>query len=224
MRVFIVDDRNADITDLKNKLIQINSQIQIKFCQDPFEAVDILKKTKFDAVFLDIEMPGMSGLEIAESHLNDETPIIICSSFPEYAVDSAKFRPFDYLLKPVLPKKLKYALLRIEEYYSNNKNQQKIQFQTGKSKYVHCRVCDILYFEAWGDYQKMHTTEGKHLIIETMDELTEKMSLFNFIRIHRKYLVNHECISEIHPKYITINNIDLPIGRFYKKNLKKEYA
>ncbi len=220
MRVLIIDDNLSDIDDLKDRLNQINQQIDVECCQNPFEGINIIKQWKFEVIFLDIEMPGLSGVDIARTQINDGTPIVIVSSFPEYAVECTQFRPFDYLLKPVSLKKLRYALQRIEDYLNKVEDNVQLQFQTGKSKYVYCDVDDILYFEAYGDYQKLFTCDERHVITDTMKELSNKMDPHHFIRIHRSFLINRKHIKQVFPKHVVIEDSELPIGWTYRNNLR----
>ena len=174
-------------------------------------------------IFLDMEMTDLNGIKFLSELNQPGIPVIIISSFPEYAIDSIQFRPFDYLLKPVSSVKLGYTLTRVKKFIKDRKLNRLFHFQTGKTQFTQCAVDDIYYIEAVGDYQKVNTTGNFILTISTMDELTERMKSFGFIRSHRSFLVNTKMILKMYSNSILVGDKKIPIGRTYKQHFRLHF-
>lgn len=221
MTGLIIDDNEQDILQLKQALTRLDPLLKIDSTLNPFSALHQIRETTYDVIFLDMDMPELKGLNIAREIDGRRTPIIIVSAFPEYAVESVQFRPFDYLLKPVSLVKLRYAMLRVKEYIEDIGSKHYVRLQTGKNHFIQCPVDNILYIEAIGDYQKVWTEDEVFTILSSMDQLTKHMIQYDFIRIHRSYLVNPTMLKEILPKHVIIRDKKIPIGRSYRQNVSK---
>lgn len=219
----IIDDSKSDIQYLNHILHRLDPNLSIDYTINPFLGLQRIKKKTFDVIFLDMEMPDLNGVKFLSELNQPGIPVIIISSFPEYAIDTIQFRPFDYLMKPVSDIKLTYTLKRVRKYLNDRKLNKLFRFQTGKSEFTQCPVDDIYYIEAVGDYQKVNTTGNYILTISTMDELTEKMKSFGFLRSHRSFLVNTKRILRTYSNSILVGDRKIPIGRTFKQQFRQHF-
>jgi len=219
----IIDNCKSDIKHLTNTLSTLDPNLSIDYVINPSLGLQRIKSKKFDVIFLDMEMPDLNGIKFLSELNQPEIPVIIVSSFPEFAIESTQFRPFDYLLKPVSVVKLGYALSRVKKFINDRKLNRLFRFQTGKSQFTQCAVDDIYYIEATGDYQKVYTTGDYFLTISTMDDLTEQMKPLGFLRSHRSFLINTRMIMKIFSNSILVDNKKIPIGRTFKQQFRKYF-
>lgn len=223
LKGLIIDNSKSDIQYLCRILNRLDPSLSIDYTINPFLGLQRIKKKNFDVIFLDMEMPDLNGIKFLSELNQPEVPVIIVSSFPEYAVESTQFRPFDYLLKPVSVVKLGYALTRVKKFIKDRNLNRLFRFQTGKSEFTQCPVDDIYYIEAVGDYQKVNTTGNYILTISTMDELTERMKSFGFLRSHRSFLVNTKRILKTYSNSILVGDRKIPIGRTFKQQFRHHF-
>ncbi len=223
MKGLIIDNCKSDIQHLTNTLRTIDPKLSIDSAINPFLGLQRIKNKKFDVIFLDMEMPDLNGIKFLSELNQPGIPVIIVSSFPEFAIESTQFRTFDYLLKPVSAVKLGYALERIKKFIKDRKLNRLFHFQTGKTQFTQCAVDDIYYVEATGDYQKVYTTSDYILTISTMDELTRQMKSLGFLRSHRSFLINTRMIMKTYSNSVLVDNKKIPIGRTFKKQFRDHF-
>ncbi|MCT4614985.1 MAG: LytTR family DNA-binding domain-containing protein [Marinifilaceae bacterium] len=186
---------------------------------------NIAAGTKVDLIFLDIEMPEMSGMEFINS-LNGEPQIIIISSKEQYALEAFEYNVTDYLLKPIVYsrffKAVQKALSREKSEISASTENNEI-FIKSNSSLVRLNYDDILWIEALENYVVVNTYKEKHTIHFTMKAIERKMPNKKFSRIHRSYIVNLSKIEQIEDNSVVINvengSKSIPIGKSYRDKL-----
>jgi len=202
MKVLIVDDEKLALSRL-NRILTEEGISSIVKCNNPIDAIKELSKTKFDIAFLDISMPTMTGLELANTILdvNPNTFIIFQTAFEEYALEAFKSGGIDYLLKPISNESVKNALQKIEKYIQNIDNDKK---ETSKkiiakrgSKIYMIDIDDIYYVKADLDEVIIKIKETDAYVRKKMQDMNELLKGKNFFRIHRSYIVNVDKIKSM---------------------------
>jgi DNA-binding LytR/AlgR family response regulator len=196
-------------------------------CSSAMEAYNLLQKEKIDLLLLDIEMPGMTGLELTRN-LGKKRPVIIFTTVKkEYAVEAFELNVADYLIKPVQPARFIQAVEKAKEIIDSSQRELQVsdtEFvfirDTGILKRI--RTEDILFLEAMGDYVKLNTPQKFHAIHTTLKALEEKLPPAKFMRVHRSYIVALDKIESIEDGTIIISKHAIPIADAYKAALNNK--
>jgi DNA-binding LytR/AlgR family response regulator len=185
------------------------------------EALEYLEREAVDLIFLDIEMPDLSGLEML-NHVPVMPMVIFSSSKTEYAYDAFEFQAIDYIRKPVTIPRFDQAVNKALEMMQKR---QALQAQANEvyvredGRYVRIPCDDILFFENVGDYIRIKTTKGQHIIHGTLKSIEEKLSDTRFLKVHRTYIINLSKIKDIEENSIVIEKTLIPISRAHKSDL-----
>jgi len=207
------------------KLIEQVKEISlVAECENAMAAYNIVNQKPVDALFLDIEMPGMTGIELTKN-LKDKSPFIIFTTAKtDYAVDAFELNVIDYLVKPIEPVRFLKAVDRLKEAMESNKEQIQVkdrEFLFVKDSGILKKVSadEIQYFEAMGDYVKIFTPQKFHIVHSTLKSIEEKLPPLKFMRIHRSYIVALNKIDFIEEGVININGAAIPVADAYKSAL-----
>ncbi len=215
IRCLIVDDEPTARDILQLHINQIEGIEVVALCKNAVEAINILHKTTIDLVFLDINMPEISGISLAQT-LSKNVKVIFTTAYREYAVDGFDLQAVDYLLKPISFSRLLQA---IQKYRTENKSNQNIQdylLVRSERKMIKINFDDILYIESLSDYIKIHTLTKTVVTRETISNILSKLLSRKFIRIHRSFIVSIPFIDSYTSEYVEIKKKSLPISRTYK--------
>lgn len=219
--VIIDDEPNA--VDLLDMLVKQTTGWQVQArCYDALEAMAFLKKHPVDFIFLDINMPQLTGMELAT--LLPETKIVFTTAYAEYAADSYNFKTIDYLLKPITLKRFLSAQQKIEHYFSTSTNTpaESAGATEGyffvKSGKVLRRILlqEILYFEGEKEYVRLVTAGEQILMNRRLKEIEEQLQL-PFARVHNSYIVNIRQLHKIQDNHIFIGAKQIPISEKYRE-------
>jgi DNA-binding LytR/AlgR family response regulator len=195
-------------------------------CNDAAEALDILSSNQVDLLLLDIEMPGMTGLDLIKKLGNTKPLIVFTTAKKDYAVEAFELNVVDYLVKPIALPRLKQAVDKAQETLDSNKQELKVEeqgFVFVKDNGVLKRIAidDIFFLEAMGDYVKVHTPQKFHVVHATLKSIEEKLPSSKFIRVHRSYIVAINKIDYIQEGTISIGKTSIPVADTHKSNLNK---
>ena len=185
---------------------------------DGKEAIDFMMKTKVDLLFLDIEMPKLSGLELMQC-IPYPTPIILTTAYSNFGFEAYQHDVVDYLLKPISYPRFLKSINKALKYIGNEK--EDISFPDIELKYDGIlkviNTKHILYIEAVGNYIKIHLESEKPMLVtQTMKYIGSLLPPQYFTRIHKSYIVKRDAITDIRKNEITLSNkVTLPIGRKY---------
>jgi DNA-binding LytR/AlgR family response regulator len=226
MKCLIVDDNKMARMAMKQLVGQVKDLELVEECEDAMQAYQIINKQPIDLIFLDIEMPGMTGLELTKN-LGHKSPLIIFTTAKkDYAVEAFELNVVDYLIKPVSPARFLQAVDRAQETLASDKEEVKVEAQefvfvkdNGILKRIN--VEEILYLEAMGDYVKVHTPSKFHVLHATLKSIEEKLSPQKFIRVHRSYIVSLSKIDFIQEGVISIGKASVPVADTYRTSLNK---
>jgi two-component system, LytTR family, response regulator len=191
VRALIVDDEAPARSELRYLLAEHAELEVVGEAASAAEAIELAAATEHDVVFLDVEMPGASGLEAAPQvrERHDPPAIVFVTAHAEYAVDAFAVEAFDYLLKPVDPERLARVVERLLERTRENATPvEKVPVVTGGGSEL-LDFDQIHYVQADGDYCRVHTYDRSYLATLTLGEMAERLGP-RFARIHRSYLVN----------------------------------
>lgn len=226
MKCLIVDDNKMARMALKQLVSQIHSLELIAECTNAIEAYNQLGSNAVDLLFLDIEMPDISGIDLIKKLGNKKPLIIFTTAKKEYAVEAFELNVVDYLVKPVSQARLLQAVEKAQEALDSNKEEVKIEEQgfvfvkdNGMLKRI--SIEDILFLEAMGDYVKVHTPQKFHVVHATLKSIEEKLPASKFLRVHRSYIVAINKIDFIQEGTITIGKTTIPVADTHKTNLNK---
>ena len=224
-RCLIIDDEPLAIKLIQTHLSRLDSFEVAGECKDALKAVEVLKREKIDLMFLDINMPEISGLEFLKS-LPDPPYVIITTAYREYAIEGYDFDVIDFLLKPISFERFLKAINRYcnRARPGNSKNGNSlspsdlnmfIYLQDGKNVYkVLCT--DIFYFEGYGEYVKVYTAVKTFLVRETLSEFENKLPESSFIRIHKSYIINLDKVTGFSTIHVLLKDLEIPIGRIFR--------
>lgn len=226
MKCLIVDDNKMARMAMKQLVSQVKTLELVAECSDAMEAYNHLSQNDIDLLLLDIEMPGMTGLELTKKLGNKSPLIIFTTAKPDYAVEAFELNVADYLVKPVLPARFLQAIEKAKELASAPKKEEKIVernfvFVKDNGVLKKINVDDILYLEAMGDYVKVYTAQRFHVLHSTLKSIEEKLPPSKFVRVHRSYIVSLEKIDFIQDGAITIGKASVPIADTYRAVLNR---
>jgi DNA-binding LytR/AlgR family response regulator len=226
MRCLIIDDNQLARMAMNKLVSQVHMLELVAECRDAMEAYNYLNGEQIDLLFLDIEMPGMTGIELTKK-LGAKKPLIIFTTAKtDYAVEAFELNVVDYVVKPVSVARFLQAVEKAKEAYDSNKQEVKIEdrefvFVKDNGILKKLNVDDILYLEAMGDYVKVHTAQKFHVLHSTLKSIEEKLPPNKFLRIHRSYIVALQKIDFIQDGIITIGKATIPVAETYKSALGK---
>ncbi len=222
LNCIIIDDE-PDAVALLELLIKQSTQWHLKAkCYNALEALEFLKTTPADFIFLDINMPQLSGMELA-SLLPAQTKIVFTTAYAEYAAESYTYQTIDYLLKPITLKRFLASVQKIESWFSKNKPDREIHSVAGddfffvkSGKTLKKTVLkDILYFEGEKDYVRLVSLNEQFLIYRRLKDIEEQLSL-PFIRVHNSYIINYRQLSKIEDNHIYISDKRIPVSEKFR--------
>jgi DNA-binding LytR/AlgR family response regulator len=192
-------------------------------CTDALEAQGVLNKHDVQLIFLDINLPKLSGINFIKTLL--QSPLIIfTTAYPEFAVEGFELNAVDYLLKPFSFERFLKAVNKVVEKLNNpmvSKKEEKNSYIFFRSdKKIHkVDLENILYIEAIGDYMKVITDSGQLIINETMKNLQEELPAGSFIRVHKSFIISRSKIKYIEGNYVQIEDKSIPIGATYRNEV-----
>ncbi len=222
----IVDDEPRAHDILKLYISKTPTLHLLSSCVNAFEAIEVLQKMKIDIIFLDIKMPQLTGIEMLRS-LTNIPKVIMTSAFTNYAIESFDIGVTDYLVKPISFERFIKAVNRATNEKLEEKKMDKqdqithLFFKINRNNIEKVKISDLLYFEAYGNYIKIHQEKRIQVITETMANLEKQLPEAQFIRIQKSYIINIQKISTLNSNTIKINSTELPIGKTYKEVLRK---
>ena len=220
----IVDDEPVAREVIESHLSKIKSVKIIGSCGNASEAFSLLNEHNVDLIFLDINMPEISGLSFARS-INTDIKIIFTTAYREYAIDGFDLQAVDYLLKPISFERLLRAVSIFHKIHFTNIVQQTREeieelknfiFVRADRKMIRINLDEISYIESLSDYLKIHTSSGPVVIRETLSNIEKELSESKFIRTHRSFIVAFEAMMSYTNEYLEVNGKAIPISRSYK--------
>ncbi|MBA3648160.1 MAG: response regulator transcription factor [Chitinophagales bacterium] len=188
-------------------------------CTTALEASTLLKDLQPDVIFLDIEMPGMSGLELIKTLVHPPL-IVLSTSHKEFAAEGFEMNVFDYLVKPVTHERFLKCVNKIYEYFKKKRPLSGDQiFIKSNNKFIKVKLNEILYVEAMRDFVVLYTDKVKLVTLMNLKEFTTQLPENQFLRIHRSYLIPINRVESIEGNVVKIQNHEIPIGESYRNKV-----
>ena len=220
--IAICDDEKKILDDLSQRVNGILEDVDVSCYSDGRSLISDIEKRSFDIIMLDIDMPEMNGLTVAENipQMAVKPLIIFVTSHDELVYDSLMLHPFGFVRKTHMDDELKKILKDAEKEV--NSSEKHFFFHTASGD-VKLRLEDILYFESEGNYIKVITAEEKYRFRETMQTLEISLSTDGFVRIHKGFLLNPDCVKMLKTDSVILcNDVQLPFGRSYLESARKK--
>jgi two-component system, LytTR family, response regulator len=193
----------------------------------PETALEAASATPPDALFMDIDMPGLSGLQLRKQLMQIPACIFI-TSFPDYALESFELDTLDFLVKPFSHDRFAAAVDRLNQFITIRRKAELLSHALGAdtifikdgTTQVKLRVHEMIYLEALNNYTCIVTAARKYTVLSTLNNLIREEAFKGFVRIHRSFAVQRHFIEKMDSNAVVIGDISLPVGRSYKQNLE----
>jgi DNA-binding LytR/AlgR family response regulator len=218
IKAIAVDDEPPALEILQNYCQRTEKVELLKVFTSTSKALEYLEQFPADLVFLDINMPSISGLDLAK-RIPQQSMVIFTTSYTEYAVESYSLNAVDYLLKPYTFTRFQQAIEKAEavQRFQQNERQQYLILRVDYSL-IRIALFDILFIEGLDNYLKVHVRNQSPIVVRmTMKSLQEKLPDNEFVRVHRSYIVSISKISSIRNKMIFIGEEEIPLGTSHEK-------
>ena len=221
----IIDDEAIAREIIETHVSKLENIHVVASCSNALEAFNHISNQHIDLVFLDINMPEISGISFAKS-INSNIKVIFTTAYRDYAVEGFELKAVDYLLKPISFERLQKALHNYFEIYGNSNDKplplsevSDFMFVRSERKMIKIDYDAIIYIESYSDYLKIHLKDTTIVTRETISSIEAKLPKQNFLRIHRSYIISLNHMQSFTNEHITINQKVLPISRSYKKGV-----
>jgi two-component system, LytTR family, response regulator len=229
LRCLAIDDEPLALELLEDNISKVPYLELVGKCNDAFEAKRVLETSRADLIFIDIQMPGMTGLQFIES-LVEKPMVILLTAYKQYALEGYSLNVVDYLLKPVEFKRFEAACNKARELHELRKTRQResgepvkdFMFIQADYSRIKLLFTDIIYIEGLKDYLKIHLKNNKAVITRmTFKEMEEQLPSTRFIRIHKSYIVSVAGVTSVRKNSILVQDAELPVGETYKENVAR---
>ena len=229
IKCIIIDDEPMAIKVVERHLKEFEYMALIDTFNNPIAALPTIDKGRIDVIFLDINMPKMSGLDFLRT-LTHKPHIIITTAYREFAVESFDLDVLDYLVKPIPFSRFLKTVNKITKRINLEENKSKEDqikedpfiFLKVDKKLMKIKLDDILFIESLKDYIKVTTVLGDYLVHKSMTSISEELPSNSFIRIHRSYTIAINKISFVEGNSVKIANRRIPIGRNFLQAAKQK--
>ena len=233
----IVDDEQLARGLLESYISKITYLNLKKSCKSALEAIDYLQKDNIDLMFLDIQMPDLTGINLLKS-INKKPLVIFTTAYKEFALDGYKLDVIDYMLKPIAFERFLQGSNKAFEQLKLIKAANKINKENAESldnnqpdyinlkanKKIHkVKFSHIYYIEGLKEYVTFHTKEKKIVVLESLKKLELTLPSNIFIRIHKSFIINTQHIDSLYGNQLEINKQYIPIGKMYLESIKHKF-
>ncbi len=221
-KCIIVDDEPLARKLIAEHINELKELDLVGEFRSAIEAKNFASENQVDIIFLDINMPKLSGMDYLKNHHNDGL-VIFTTAYPEFAVEAFEQNAFDYLLKPISFDRFLKSINKVKTHLDGQVSDKSQSITIKENKRLYKLPLDhILYIEAYGDYIKIHTADKVYTIKETLSHY-EKVLDQDFRRIHRSFIIRMDKIKFVEGNQLSINNTKIPISSGYKESFMSRY-
>lgn len=228
IKYIIVDDETASHDNIKDYASNLSYLSYQKSCYNAFEAIEYLNKHAVDLIFLDINMPKLSGLDFLKT-LSNPPKVIITTAYKEFALEGYELNIDDYLLKPFNFSRFVKSVSKVYDSLSVKskpiQNTETVEdtkiFIKEDKKYHQIKLKDILFIEAYGNYVKINMVDKMIVSHQSLTSFTHNLPENQFIRVHKSFIISIDKIELIEGNRILIQDHKIPIGKMYKLNVNR---
>lgn len=218
IKCIILDDEPLAVELLKS---YTDKQLQLEIVlatTDVFEVIDYLQKQTVDLIFIDIQMPELSGIQLMQM-FNKENYFIVTTAYADYALESYDYRVVDYLLKPISFDKFHKSVQKFTAFVTLENNNRLFVKVDGRQIKINPK--DIIFIEGLSDYIRIHLLNERLIVLDNLKDFINKLPSKEFMRIHKSYIIQLDKIKSIDGNMIYHDLGSTPIGETYKNNVKK---
>jgi len=224
MNILIVDDEPLAIELLEGYVLKVPGFDLAGKCSNALEAFSILNKKQVDVIFLDINMPEISGMDLLKM-LKDPPAVILTTAYTEYAVESYNYNVIDYLVKPITFDRFIRSVHKLEDVAAQNRQTAKQEDETlfvrSEGKLIQISLQRLHFVEGYKNYVRLWTDTGKIIVHNTMKNFEEYLEHYpDFLRVHKSYIVNIRFVTEILGNTIKVDNESIAIGATFRDNIQ----
>ena len=217
----VVEDEPLAQNVMKKYIEEHPSLHLVAICGDAIEAQQIFARHPVDVLFLDINLPRLSGISFLKT-LPKQPSVIFTTAYPEYAVEGFELDAIDYLVKPFSFERFLKAINKLMAVKNDAVNKQDTEdyiFVKSDKKVFRVLIEDIMDLEALGDYVKLSYKTGQHMINSSLKDLLSELPKEKFIRVHKSFAIAKNKISFLEGNYIRVGEKDIPIGATYREEV-----
>ncbi|NCD42108.1 MAG: response regulator transcription factor [Bacteroidia bacterium] len=231
IKCLLVDDEPLALRVVESHIEKLNDLEVVAKCRNALEAFEVIKKQRVDLMFLDIQMPGITGLDFLKN-LRHRPAVVFTTAYRNYALEAFDLDVLDYLLKPISFERFFQCIQKYYQYAGSGnaiyqpKDEPHTTPESDKPLYVRqgkraikIPTGKIYYIESLKDYLQIHTHDEKYVVKMTLSSLENELPESSFLRIHKSFIVAIPYITALTPTRIFMGEIELPIGRNYKMNV-----
>lgn len=224
LRCVIVDDEPLAIEVLEGLLNKIPSINVIAKFNEALSVIDFIKINQVDFLFLDIEMPSLTGIELLKT-LKNPPPVIIISANKDYAIEGFELNVVDYILKPITFERVVKAINKIADVVASNEKphdeHSEYIFLKENKRMVKVKLHDILFIESLKDYVKVVTRDKTVVTKQGLSDFEKMLNPLEFVRVHKSFIIPLSKVDAFSSSIIEIGLFEIPIGRTYKEEALK---
>ncbi len=226
LRCLLIDDELPALKVLARYISDIGGMEIAGQCRNAIEALEVLRHTPVDVIFLDIKMPRIIGTDFLKN-LSHPPKVIFVTAYREYAVEGFELDAVDYLVKPVSFERFFKAITKLNRLMGSEQFPPMANETSATDAFVYLKVDkdmkkvfvnDITHIESWKDYVKVFLTGDKNLLVkQSITAMENLLSEHRFLRVHRSYIVSFDKVSGYNGLSVQLDSLDIPIGRLYKQ-------
>ena len=230
IRAIAIDDEPLALEVISSHASQLDNVSLENTFSNPLDAFSYLSRNEVDLIFLDVQMPEMSGIDFIKT-LSKPPKIILTTAYPDYALEGFELSVSDYLLKPIPFDRFVKAVVKVQESIINKVGGEQLQKATVEDdqfifvntdyKSLRINFKDIIYIEGWKDYVKIHLENEEVLTLLSIKQLEEILPQSKFIRIHKSFIVAYSAIELVERNQVKVKGVFLNIGGSYKEGFNQ---
>ncbi|WP_288426013.1 LytTR family DNA-binding domain-containing protein [uncultured Spirosoma sp.] len=225
----IVDDNEIDRLTALAHARQYPTLNVVGVFESPTDALASLQHRAVDVLLLDVDMPGLSGLEL-RAQLMQVPVCVFITAYPDYAADSFAVDAFDYLLKPIRADRFRHTVSRVEQFFELKRKAQLFDLSLGADtifikdghRQIKLNLHEVIYLEGLKDYTRIVTTTQPYTVLSSIGNLLQNEPFQSFLRIHRSYAVQRHYIDRIDAQQVHVRQFTLPVGRSYRSVFRQD--
>jgi len=230
IKCLIADDEHIAREILESHLAKLDNVVVVASCKNALEAFNFISSQAIDLIFLDINMPEISGLSFAKS-ITKKIKIIFTTAYRDYAVDGFDLKAVDYLLKPISFERLLQAInkytdenlpMNETDKTGNAAEPQESLFVQADRKMIKINLAEVRFIESLSDYIKIYLKDKVIVTRETLSKIETRLPHNDFLRVHRSFIVSKNRINSYTSEFVEIDKHQIPISRSYKDEVKRK--
>jgi DNA-binding LytR/AlgR family response regulator len=224
IRCLVVDDEQLARTLLQDFISKLPQLELVASCKNSMQAIEVLQKESVDLMFLDVQMPDLSGIDMLKT-LTHKPVVIFTTAYPDYALEGYSLDVTDYLLKPFSFERFVQSvnkaaeLIRLKKSAISETSKNEFLILNADHKIYKVRLEDILYIEGWKEYVRYHTHEKQYVVLQSLKSLVQSLPADRFMRIHRSYIIALDKVTALEGNQVEIAGKNIPIGKSYKEEV-----